>query len=98
MKVLILSADVWEITDEKTGKTNSGCSLWYLNEYREDTIDNLGFKPTKIGANLEVFKSLKNQPLPTLAELDIYTKPGAAGKASLAVRAIKPIKEVKIFN
>lgn len=98
MKVLLLSADVWEMQDDRTGKTNSGVTVWFINEYREDTADSLGSKPTKVSASLSLFQALKTQPLPCLAEVDITTKPGKDGKPALTVLGIKPIKEVKVFN
>ena len=98
MQYLILSADVWEMTDEKTGKTNTGVSVWYVNDYREDTKQSVGFKPTKISADEKLFKIISQNPLPALYELDFISKPGAQGKASFALVACKFTKAVEVFK
>lgn len=98
MANLILSADVWEMTDEKTGKTNTGVTVYFINSYREDTQDTLGFKPSKVSATLEQFKKLKANSLPALYDIDFSTKPGAQGKVTVVIQDVKFIKAIELFK
>ena len=31
-RALLLSADLWEMADEKTGEIRRGASVWYIND------------------------------------------------------------------
>lgn len=99
MKVLLLSADTFEVTNENTGELIRGTTLFYLNDYREESVSSLGLKPTKLSGNFELFASIKNEgiPLPAMVELQIATKPGAGGKASLVATAANVIEQVELF-
>lgn len=98
MANLILSADTWEMVDEKTGRTNSGVTVWFINDYREDTNEALGFKPSKISATHEQFAKLKQHGLPALFDMNIGTKPGAQGKISVVLTDVKFVKAVELFK
>lgn len=96
-KVLVLSADSWGMTDEKTGQMLAGVSVWYLNDYREDTDKSFGFKPTKIGCNDQVYAALRNHPLPAYFELSFGAKPGAGNKATLVLNDVKFVGAIDLF-
>lgn len=97
-RALILSADNWGMTDEKTGKPLSGVSVWYVNDYREDTADSIGMKPTKISATPEILEKLRKARLPALFDLDFGSRPGAQGKATLTLVGISHVQDVAIFE
>ena len=96
-RVLVLSADAWSLTDEKTGEVRSGFSVWYVNDYREDTETQIGMKPTKITATEEILKVLKSGTLPALFDLDFASRPGAGGKATLTLIRAKHIRDIDLF-
>lgn len=99
MKVLLLSADTFEVTNENTGELIKGTTLFYLNNYREESVHSLGLKPTKLSGNYELFSTIKNEgySLPAVVELEIATKPGAGGKASLVATSANVIESVELF-
>lgn len=99
MKVLLLSADRFELTSENTGEIIEGTTLFYLNKYREDDISSIGLKPTKLSGSKSVFKEIKDSgiTLPALASLEVSTKPGAAGKASLVCVGCEVQESVELF-
>lgn len=99
MKVLLVSADKYELTDENTGELRRGSTLWYLNDYREDTRESMGHKPTKISGSVELIEAIAESVigLPAYAELSFITKPGAGGKASLMISGVKIIKRAELF-
>lgn len=82
-KVLLLSADKWEMPDERTGAINSGVSVWYINDYRDDTDRAIGSKPIKIGCTPEVFEVLAKNGAPGVYDFDFRTRPGAGGKPAM---------------
>lgn len=48
--ILILSADSWQMTDEKTGELRTGCSIQYipgLEKVCNETNKSYGYKPVK---------------------------------------------------
>lgn len=98
-RCLILSADSWNMTDEKSGEMLAGVSVWYVNDYREDAEGSFGFKPTKVTLqDADMFKQLSSK-LPCLADLDFRSKPGAGGKASLVLGKIAIVKpNVELFQ
>ena len=96
-QALILSADSWSMTDEKTGKPLNGVSVWFLNAYREDSPEAIGWKPAKVGTTPEVFNQLKAAQLPALCEMHYGAKPGAAGKATLTLVGLRLLRSVNLF-
>jgi hypothetical protein len=56
---LVLSADRYEFSDEKTGDLRRGVTLQYITDYREDTSTSVGFKPIKAPALDEVFDAVQ---------------------------------------
>lgn len=97
-RALILSVDRWEMTDERTGEMRRGLSVWYVNEYREDTADAIGYKPTKVSADLELFPLFAKARLPALFDMSYGSRPGAQGKATLTLIKADPLANVNIFK
>lgn len=93
-QVLVLSADPYDMVDEKTGGRIAGVSLWYVNKYREG--DN-GLKPTKSGCSLELYEKMKGQ-LPAMGQLVYGSKPGAGGKPTLVVVGVNITHKVDLFR
>lgn len=96
-QALILSADSWSMPDERTGEIRSGWSVWYVTNYRDDTINAIGFKPTKINADGLVVESLRTAKLPALFSMDYGSRPGAQGKATLTLLGVKHVADVDVF-
>jgi hypothetical protein len=96
-RALITSADTWQMTDEKTGEIRRGLSVWYLNDYREDTGEAFGFKPTKVSADISLKASMADK-LPGLFELEYGSRPGAQGKATLTLIGVKFVQAVDLFG
>jgi hypothetical protein len=96
-RVLVTSADVWELTDEKTGEFKQGLSIWYLNEYRTDTSSSFGFKPTKVSAVRELIGQVQNK-LPGFFDMEFGSRPGEHGKATLTLTGLKFVKPVDLFS
>lgn len=97
-RALVLSADAWEMPDEKTGEIRKGVSVWYVSNYREDDVKSAGFKPTKLAGTFESFDQLRTAGLPGVFDLDFATRPGAQNKASLTLVAAKHINKVDLFG
>lgn len=97
-RALLLSADLWEMADEKTGEIRRGASVWYINDYREDTEKGLGCKPTKVSGTLEIFDQLRTANLPALFDLDFGSRPGQQNKAQLTLVRAKHVKDVDLFS
>jgi hypothetical protein len=77
--VLLLSADPWELTDERTGEIRRGVSFWFVSDYREGDS---GLKPTKVSGDRSLLGLVAGH-LPCVASLGFATRPGAGNKASL---------------
>ncbi len=97
-RALVLSADRWEMPDEKTGEMRQGLSVWFVNDYREDTPASFGFKPTKVSADVSLLDQLKNAKLPAVFEMHYGSRPGAQGKATLTLIAANKVASVNLFN
>lgn len=96
--VLIISADKWNMTDEKTGELRNGVTLQYVNDYREDTDTSVGFKPIKTSVSDAVFDVIKKSGAPAMYKLDTRSRPGKDGKPTLSVISAQFVKPVKIFE
>lgn len=99
MRVLILSADTWDMTDENTGEKIAGTTIHYLNKYRDDSASSSGLKPTKISADYSALTKIKssNIQLPAYASIEVMTAPGAGGKAKMIIEDIELIESVELF-
>lgn len=100
-KVLVLSADKWAMTDEKTGENRTGLTVNYVNDYRDSDEKSEGYKPTKISVPAElmeqVFKQFQSAGLPAMCELDFGTRPGKDNKPTVVVNAVKVLQKVALF-
>lgn len=97
-RALVLSVDRWEMPDERTGEIRKGLSVWYVNDYREDTADAIGYKPTKVSAALELFPVFAKARLPALFGMTYGSRPGAQGKATLTLIKADAQANVNIFT
>lgn len=97
-QVLILSADKWEFTDEKTGELRKGVTLQYITDYREDSEKEMGFKPIKASVSENVFDVVKKSGAPAMYKLDVRTRPGKEGKPTATIVGIQFVKPVKLFE
>ncbi|WP_421354751.1 hypothetical protein [Aeromonas veronii] len=95
-RALILSADVWSMKDEQSGKPLSGVSVWYVNDYREDADDSFGFKPTKVSGTQEILSELRGKT-PGVFEVSFGSRPGAQNKAQLTLVGVKHVAAVDLF-
>jgi hypothetical protein len=98
MKYLVLSVDRYEFTDERTKEVKSGATVWAVNEYREDTAESAGFKPTKLSIAESLFKTFRTTQLPALFDVDFSAKPGKDGKPMLVVTDAKFLKSTQLFD
>lgn len=94
---LVLSADKWSLTDEKTGEVRAGASVWFTNDYRESTESAVGYKPTKVTADNVVFDELAKIQLPAIVQMEFGSRPGAQGKATLTLISVKPVRTFNPF-
>lgn len=97
-RALILSADRWEMPDERTGEIRKGVSVWYVNDYREDTDTSVGFKPTKVSASPEMLEKLRHSQLPAVYELHYGSRPGKDNKPTLTLIDVGFVSSVDVFN
>lgn len=97
-RALILSADHYSITDQKTGELNQLYQVWYSNDYRDASETELGFKPIKMLTTPEIFEQLKGHALPSLFDLDLRSRPGKANAAALTVVGITYVSTPEIFG
>lgn len=96
-KAVVTSADTWEMVDERTGELRRGLSVWYLNDYREDTESAIGCKPTKVSASVELLQAMRGK-LPGVFEMEYGSRPGAQGKATLTLVGVKFIRSIDLFT
>jgi hypothetical protein len=97
-RALVLSCDSWDMTDEKTGEMRRGLSVWYVNDYRDDGAESLGLEPTKVSADRQLLDQLRDAKLPALFDLDLGSRPGAQGKATLTLVGLKLVQRVELFR
>lgn len=97
-KALILSADSWSMADEKTGEMRNGVSVWFVNDYRDDTVQAVGFKPTKVSADASLLPQLRDAKLPAIFNMHYGSRPGAQGKATLTLVKADKIASVNLFG
>jgi hypothetical protein len=96
-KAILLSADVWEMQDEKTGQIRKGVSVWYITEYRDPSeVNSTGYKPAKVTADFSLWQKLHNQ-LPCRASMHYASRPGPAGKATLVLVDIDVDEQLFLF-
>ena len=64
--VCVLSADKWRMTDDRTGEIREGVSIYYVNDYRDETEHSVGFRPTKAPASEAAFAQISEGGAPWL--------------------------------
>ena len=87
--VLILRAQKYEFTSEKTGEIIKGCNLFYINDYQVETDNAVGDAPMKVQASDEVFAEVKKNKAPGIYEINTRTKPGKEGQATVVMTQAK---------
>jgi len=97
-RALVLSVDKWEMADERTGEIRKGLSVWYVNEYREDSDEGFGYKPTKVSADLSLLDTFRKAKLPSMCEMNYGSRPGAQGKATLTLTEATIVANLNLFN
>lgn len=96
---LVLSADAWNMTDEKTGELLSGVSIWFLTNYRaQNHATQVGYKPAKVAGTPEILEKLRSISLPAQCKMHYSAKPGAGGKATLILSDVTFVKSVDVFG
>lgn len=93
-RALVLSADPWEMQDDRTGEIRKGYSLWYLNSYRESEM---GQKPTKVSVDLALLAQVRGK-LPGVFELEYGSRPGSQNKATLTVVGMRQLASVDLAD
>lgn len=96
-RALILSADRWSMKDERTGQERAGWSLWFVNQYRENSENAVGLRPTKISVTDELVSEVKKLSFPLMGDLSFGSRPGEGGKATLTITAIKALGTLPDF-
>ncbi len=97
MEALILSADVWRMTDEKTGEVREGATVFGCQAYREDDEKSVGYKPVKFSAPVAAFHEIKKHGI-GLYQLGVGIKPDKDGKPSVVLQAVKFVKASNPFG
>lgn len=92
---LILSADKWSMPDENTGEIREGTSVWFLNNYRDDSESSAGDKPTKVSAPTDLFNELKGK-LPGYFQMHYGSRPGSQSKAQLTLIGCTFVKQAEL--
>lgn len=87
--VLILRAQKYEFTSEKTGEIIKGCNLYYINDSQVETDSAVGDAPMKVAASDEAFREIKLNKAPGVYEINTRTKPGKDGQATVVVTQAK---------
>lgn len=97
-RVLILSADHYNITDEKSGEANDLYQVWYVSDYREDSATEVGCKPIKMLSTPEIFEQLRKASLPSLFDMELRSRPGKANAAALTVVGVTYVSTPSLFD
>lgn len=90
--VLILRAQKYDFTSEKTGEIIKGSNVYYINDYQVETENAVGDSPMKVAASDEVFAEVKKHKAPGVYQINTRTKPGKDGQATVVVTQAKFIK------
>lgn len=94
--VLILRAQKWELTDEKTGEVRKGTTVHYVSDYQVETATAIGDAPVKVSASPEVFDIIKKHKAPGMYEINTRTKPGKEGQATVQIVGVKHVREISM--
>jgi hypothetical protein len=83
--VLILRAQKYEFTNEKTGELIKGCNVIYITDYQTETASAVGDASMKVSVTDEVFNSIKTNGAPGIYQIDTRSRPGKDGTATLTI-------------
>lgn len=95
---LVVSADRYDIPDERTGEIQKLHQVWMINEYRVSNDREHGSKPIKTLIDGAVFAELVKHPLPSLFELDMAMRPGKGNTPAVTVVGFKYVSTPAIFS
>lgn len=94
-KILVLSVDHYEVTDDTTGRVSSGTSCWYYANPELKVIDggrdSRGMKPAKMALPENFLSINKDFEVPCLASVDFVMRPDSKGKMQLTATNFTPI-------
>lgn len=96
-KVIILSADRWNMVDKDTGEALSGVTVFGVTKYRQDSRDSKGLKPVKYSLSNDMWKNLSEMQLPALCDAEYDAVPMAGGKAGLTIVDLEYLQPVELF-
>lgn len=95
---LILSADRYDIRDDKTGEVQALHQVWMSNDYRVATDKEKGCKPMKVLVEGAVFGEIMKHDLPGLFNVDVKMRPGKGNALAATVVGFQFIGSPKIFE
>lgn len=87
--VLILRAQRYEFTNDKTGEIIKGVNVHYINDFQVETENAVGDTPMKVSATDEAFAEIKAHKAPGIYEIGTRTKPGKDGQATVVLTKAK---------
>ena len=87
--VLVLRADRYEFTSEKTGEIIKGCNVYFISDSQVETPNAVGEKPMKVSITDEVFNEIKHYGAPAIYDITTRTKPGKDGTATVVLTKAK---------
>ncbi len=87
--VLVLRADRYEFTSEKTGEIIKGCNVYFISDSQVETANAVGEKPMKVSITDEVFNEIKHYGAPAIYSISTKTKPGKDGTATVMLTKAK---------
>ncbi|KQO26312.1 hypothetical protein ASF11_00935 [Acidovorax sp. Leaf76] len=87
--VLVLRADRYEFTSEKTGEIIKGANVHFISDGQVETPNAVGEKPMKVAISDEVFNDIKHYGAPAIYDITIRTKPGKEGAATIVLTKAK---------
>ena len=86
--VVIISANQYQFTDEKTGELNEGTTVRYLITHDMAPVEDAksgskGYKPGKATMPYNFLENFKDAPIPGIYEASFVCNVDAKGKASI---------------
>eukprot|EP01036_Dinobryon_divergens_P039947 gene39947-52734_t len=83
--VLVLRADRYEFTSEKTGEIIKGANVYFISDTQVETPNAVGDKPMKVAISDEVFNDIKHYGAPAIYDITTKTRPGKDGTATVTL-------------
>ena len=102
-KALVLSVDSYNFTDETSSRSVDGFTVWFVNNYRENSPEARGVKPVKcsVRSDSDIGRKLIHVDLPAVCDLEVVVQPGAGNKLSATLSrltVLAPLPLEKIFS